>query len=218
MLKLAAEKREIFGKQLKAARAAGRLPAVIYGRKEKPRPLFVQVGDFKKVFAGAGESAIVNLETASGSNNVLIHDVARHPVTGDPIHVDFYVVEKDVVLETAVPIEFTGTAPAVKELGGTLIKVLHELRIEALPDDLPPALTVDLAPLSTLESQILVRDLILPSRIKVLHRSEEVIAAVTLAEEEPAEESTPPDLSAIEVEKRGKEEKDAAEAPPPADE
>ena len=151
----------------------------------------------------------------------MIHDVAFHPVTGEPIHADFYVVEKDVVIEVAVPLEFAGVSPAVKELDGALIKVLHELKIEALPQNLPTKITVELATLTTLESQILVRDLILPPKIKVLNEPEEVVAAVTVVKEEPVEETAPVDLSAIEVEKRGKEEKADEEstsppAPPPS--
>lgn len=216
MLKLTATKREQFGKQLKTARAAGELPVVMYGRKVKPTSLFVKTLEFKKIFDQAGESSIITLIGAAGEENVLIHDVAFHPVTNEPIHADFYVVEKDVALEVAVPIEFAGVSPAVKELGGTLVKVLYELKIKALPQDLPPKITINLALLATLESQILVRDLVLPKNVKVLNDLEEVVASITVAAEEPVEEAAPVDLSAIEVEKRGKEEKEG-EAIAPAE-
>jgi len=212
MLKLTASQRDQFGKQLKPARAAGQLPAVMYGRKTKTAPLFVKTLEFKKIFAAAGESAVIALDGLAGENNVLIHDVTFHPVTGEPLHADFYVVEKDVAIEVAVPLKFAGVSPAVKELGGALVKVLHELKIEALPQNLPAEITVELAPLATLESQILVRDLILSSDIKVLNEPDEVVAAVTVVKEEPVEETAPVDLSAIEVEKRGKEEKVEGEA------
>lgn len=218
MLTLRAEKRNIFGKQLKPARSAGKLPVVVYGRKTKSSPWFVQVQEFKKVFEQAGESAIISLATATGNENVLIHDVFWHPVTNEPIHADFYMVEKDVALKVKVPLEFTGVAPAIKELGGTLVKVSHELEIEALPQDLPPVITVDISSLATLTSQILIRDLTLPKAVKIVNRPDEVVASITLAEEEPVEPVAPVDLSAIEVEKRGKEETAAADetpAPPP---
>lgn len=206
MLKLTAEKREVFGKQLNPARAIGQLPVVIYGRKAKSTPLFVKLPEFKKVFAAAGESSIIALNTPAGQISVLIHEIAWHPVTSEPIHADFYAVEKDVAIRVKVPLEFAGEAAAVKELGGTLVKVLHELEVEALPADLPSVLTVDLSPLATLESQILVRDLTLPDGVKTFNDLEEVVAAVTVAKEEPTEEAAPVDLSAIEVEQRGKEE------------
>src|SRR3989344_3117994 len=176
MLKLTASQRDQFGKQLKPARAAGQLPAVMYGRKTKTAPLFVKTLEFKKIFAAAGESAVIALDGLAGEDNVLIHDVTFHPVTGEPLHADFYVVEKDVAIEVAVPLKFAGVSPAVKELGGALVKVLHELKI------------------------------------KVLNEPDEVVAAVTVVKEEPVEETAPVDLSAIEVEKRGKEEKVEGEA------
>ncbi len=217
MFKLMVEKREVFGKQLPSARRAGKLPVVMYGRKNKPVSLFVQIQAFKKIFAAAGESSMITLQTPEGDVTVLVHDVAFHPVTSEPIHADFYVVEKDVLLKIKVPVEFTGMSPAVKELGGVLVKVLHELEVEALPADLPRGIAVDLAPLTTLESQIIVVDLVLPRGVKVVNRPDEVVAAVTVAEEEPAAEAAPVDLSAIEVEKRGKEaapaEGEAAAAP-----
>ncbi|MBI2097434.1 MAG: 50S ribosomal protein L25 [Candidatus Vogelbacteria bacterium] len=217
MLKLIAEQREVFGKQLKSARRAGKLPVVMYGRKTKPAPLFVQTRAFKKIFEQAGESSVITLQTPEGEVTVLVHDLAFHPVTSEPIHADFYVVEKDTRLKIKVPIEFTGVSAAVKELGGILIKVLHELEVEALPADLPRGIAVDLAPLTTLESQILVADLVLPRGVKVVNRPDEVVAAVTVAKEEPAAEAAPLDLSAIEVEKRGKEEVPAAEPASPAE-
>ena len=217
MISLQAEGRAIFGKKLEAARRAGSLPVVVYGRKVKASPMFVQTQEFKKVFSQAGESSIITLKTPGGKENVLIYGLAWHPVTGEPIHADFYVVEKDVAIKVKIQIEFTGTAGAVKELGGTLLKVLHELEVEALPQDLPHSVVVDLAPLAALDSQILVRDLILPKGVKTLNRQDEVVVSIALAEEESAEADAPVDLSAIEVAKRGKEETTEDETTPAAD-
>ncbi|MEK7585344.1 MAG: 50S ribosomal protein L25 [Patescibacteria group bacterium] len=211
MLKLKAEKREVFGKELKASRLAGELPVVVYGRKAKASSLFVKAQDLKKAFESAGESSIIELTTPSGGESVLIHDVVFHPVTNEPIHADFYVVEKDVALKVKIPIEYTGLAPAVKELGGTLVKVMHELEVEALPADLPHSITVDTSVLATLESQILVRDLVLPKKVKAVNDAEDVVAAIKVVKEEVIEDTGPIDLTAIEVEKRGKEEEPAAE-------
>jgi large subunit ribosomal protein L25 len=203
MFSLQAEPRTIFGKELKAERRAGRLPVVVYGHKDKAQSLFVSMADFKKVFKLAGESSIITLATPAGKKSVLVHEVVYHPVNSELVHADLYVVEQDVVLKIKIPIEYTGLAPAVKELGGTLLKVLHELEIEALPKDLPHGITVDVTSLTTLESQILVKDLILPTGVTTTHKSEEVVAGIAVVKEEV--EEAPIDLSAIEVEKRGKE-------------
>lgn len=208
MLTLRAEKRDIFGKKLKNARRAGQIPIVIYGGKEPAAAFFVPAGDFKKIIAEAGESSIVSLETAGGKKDVLIHEIARHPVSGEPVHVDFYVIDKAKQVEVRVPLRFDGIAPAVKDLGGMLVKVLHELQIAALPFDIPREIVVDISSLTTSESQILVRDIKMPASIKVLNRPDEVAAAVSEVKEEP-EEAPPADLLAIEVEKKGKEEEAA---------
>ena len=167
MFTLQAEERTIFGKKLKTERRAGRLPIVVYGHKEPSTSLFVSLLDFKKVLHLAGESSIITLTTPIAKKSVLVHEVSYHPVNREPIHADLYVVEQDVVLKIKIPIDYTGLPPAVKELGGTLLKVLHELEIEALPKDLPHGITVDVASLLTLTSQILIRDLIFPPGVTV---------------------------------------------------
>jgi large subunit ribosomal protein L25 len=213
MVTLRAEKRNLFGKKLKSARQAGRIPVIVYGGKEPATALFVSAGEFKKIISEAGESSIISLETDDGTKDVLIHDVARHPVSGEPIHVDFYVIDKMKKIEVKVPLRFDGVSPAVKDLGGTLVKVLHELHIEVLPFDIPHEIVVDIVPLATLESQILIKDIKVPEGVKFLHQPEEVVAAVSEAKEE-IEEAPPPDLSAIEVEAKGKKEEEIEEASP----
>ncbi len=211
MLTLQAEGRTVFGKKLKTIRQAGRLPVVVYGPKDKPVSLFVALSDFKKVFATAGESSLITVNFGEESKDVLINDVERHPVTSEPIHADFYVVDKTKTIKIGVPLTFTGISAAVKDLGGTLVKVKHELEVETLPMNIPHNITVDISLLTTLESQILVKDLAVPSGVTVLAQPEEVVASISVAEEEPVEVA-PVDLSSIEVEKKGKKEEEAGEA------
>ena len=217
MLKLGAEARNIFGKALKASRAEGKLPVAVYGRAkkgEKPEShsYFLNTKEFSKVLKTAGESSIVTMESPDGDKDVLIKEVTFHPTSGTPIHADLYVVDKTKKLEVNVPLEFEGIAPAVKELNGIVLKVMHELAVEALPKDLPHDIKVDLEKLVALDSQILVKDLIIPAGVTVLADAEEVVVAITVAEEEPVEE-TPVDLSAIEVEKKGKKEEEGEAEP-----
>jgi len=166
--------------------------------------------EFMKAWKQAGESSVISLETENGSVESLIHDIDIHPVTGVPRHADFYVFEKGHKVEVEVPIEFEGISPAVKELGGVLVKVLHELKIEAMPKDLPHNLVVDIASLSSFESQILVKDIKLPSGVTSLVSEDEVVALVSAPREEKEEEAAPVDLSAIEVEKKGKDDEEVA--------
>ena len=187
-------------------RKAGKMPAVFYGKKEASTPISVNMVDFIKVWKSAGESSVISLETQNGPVESLIHDIDIHPVTGVPRHADFYVFEKGHKVEVEVPVEFEGVSPAVKELGGTLVKVLHALKVEAMPKDLPHNLLIDIAALTSFESQILAKDIKLPSGVTMLANPEEVVALVSAPREEKEEEVAPLDLSAIEVLKKGKDE------------
>ncbi len=195
-------------------RKNGKIPAVFYGRKESSTPITLSEVEFMRVWKQAGESSIVVLKTERGDHEALIHDIDLDPVTEKVRHVDFYVVEKGKKVQVNVPLHFEGNSPAVKELGGTLVKVAHEIEIEATPSNLPHALTVSIDSLVNFESQILAKDIILPAGVDLVSAPEEVIALVSEAKEEVIEESAPVDLSAIElsVSKGKKEEEGASEA------
>jgi len=210
MFKLAAKLREALGKQTIGLREAGEIPAVVYGGKEETKSIVVNAIEFKKVLRGAGESSIVSLDLADKKLDVLIHEVQTDPISGEPIHIDFYVVSQDKELEVDVPLVFEGVSPAVK-LGGSLVKVLHELAVSALPKNLPHDIKVDVSVLTDMDSQILVKDLVLPNGVKALVEAEEVVASITEAGEEVTEETAPVDLSSIEVEKKGKKDEEANE-------
>ena len=169
-----------------------------------------------KVWREAGESTVVTIETPEGVKESLIHDVDLDPITGIPRHADFYVFEKGHKVEVALSVEFVGVSPAVKDSGGTLVKVLHEIKVEAMPKDLPHNIEIDISGLAQFGDQILAKDLVLPNGVLLKEKTDEVVVTISAPREEKEEESAPIDLSAIEVEKKGKEETpgEAAEAEP----
>ena len=187
------------------------VPAVYYGNKEKSTPIAIDAISFKKVWKKAGESSIITIKTDKGEIDSLLYEVQVDPVTGEPIHADFYAVDKDTEIYANVPLEFTGVSPAVKDLGGTLIKVLHEMEVRSLPKDLPHSIQVDISSLDTLESRISVKDLTLPRGVSTTENQNEIVAAIAAAREEEEEPIVPIDLSSIEVEKKGKKEEEGAE-------
>jgi len=205
MLTLKVDIRNSTGKN-EAVRKAGRMPAVFYGKKEASTPISIRQTDFLKVWKEAGESTVVTLETPQGEKDSLIHEVLLDPVTGTPQHADFYVFEAGHKVEVALPIEFTGVSPAVKDLGGVLVKVLHELEIEAMPKDLPHNISVDISGLAQFGDQILAKDIPLPKGVEIKVNPDEVVVTVSAPREEKEEEAAPIDLASIEVEKKGKEE------------
>ncbi|MCH7756694.1 50S ribosomal protein L25 [Patescibacteria group bacterium] len=206
MLELEATERKRAGKRaLVSLRDEGFMPAVIYGRKEKTASIKISQHDFKKVFKMAGESSIVSIKGLGDEKQVLIHDVDFDPVTSEPRHVDFYTVEKDKKISVKVPLEFTHEAPAVKELGGILVKTLHELEIEVLPKDLPHSIEVDISSIKDFETSLYVRDIALPEGVVTLVSPNEAVASVAEAKEEIEEEKPAADIESIEVEAKGKQ-------------
>jgi len=189
----------------------GEIPAVFYGMKKETTSISIPIVEFKKIWREAGESSTIKISIGDNNIDVLIHDVQVHPVTDEPIHVDFLVVDMNKKIKVNVPLEFFGISNAVKNGLGNLVKVLHEIEIEALPKDLPHNLMVDLSKLETVESQIFVSDLKLPTGVVLVTEGSEVVASIILQVEE-KEEVVPVDLSAIEVEKKGKKEEEASES------
>lgn len=217
MLLLNAELRKEFGKKLETGRKAGKLPVVAYGRKEKSTPYFVNAVEFVKIWQKAGESSVVTLKVGAAEKDVLIHDVTLDPVNDHPIHADLYVIESGSKVRVKVPLVFTGVAPAVKALGGILVKVLHEVEVEAFPKNLPHELSVDIGGLEKFEDRVTIKDIKLGEGVKIVFpTADEIIALATPPKEEKEEEAAPVDLTRIEVEKKGKkpeEEGEAAAAP-----
>ena len=204
---LHAEKRAERGKRLRALRAGGVLPAVLYGPKEAATPLSLSFTEFAKVFKEAGESTVITLLGLDAGldedKDVLVQDIAHDPVTGVPVHVDFYAIEKGKKVTVNVPLEFVGEAP-VEKIGGVLTKVLYELEIEALPKDLPHQIEIDVSSLIEFDSQISVADIIAPPGVTILNDPEDVIVVAAEAVDEAEAPSEAVDMSAIEVEEKGK--------------
>lgn len=189
----------------KALRKAGLIPAVVYGPKQESLAISVNKSVFEKVLKDAGESTVIKLVGIGEEIEVLVHEVSFNPSRGGVEHVDFYAIEKGKEITVNVPLEFIGEAPAVK-LGGSLTKVLHEIEITCKPSALPQHIEVDVTPLEDFEKQIHVKDLVIPAGVTVHNDGEEVVALVQKVEEEPESPAAEVDMSAVEVEAKGKTE------------
>ena len=202
MQELRAELRTSLGRQAKIARRAGFLPAVVYGEGVPSRAIAVSQKEFEKIYQTAGESTLVHLDVAGSPHTVLIHDIARDPVSGQTLHADFYAVRMDKLLRASIPLEFVGESPAVKNEGGVLVKVVHELEVEALPQDLPRTLNINIHRLEKLNDRILVKDIMPPAGVRILESLDEVIAIVEAprSEEELASLTEKPVVEAVVVE------------------
>ena len=213
MFAIKASKRDLDTK-LGVLRKSGKIPAVFYGAGKDTTSISLSNIEFKKIWREAGESSTVQILMPEGNIDSLIHEVQVDPVTDEPIHVDFLAIDMRKKIRVKVPLEFTGVSLAVKSGIGNLVKVLHEIEIEALPADLPHNLIVDISPLEGIENQIFVSDIKLPNRVVAITHGSDVVASIILQVEEKEEVVVPVDLSAIEVEKKGKREEEGA-APTP---
>ncbi len=165
------------------------IPCVLYGPKIKNTSLEIDLKEFTKLYKQAGESSLVTLEMEENKKSVaLIHEVQLDPLTDSIIHVDFYQPILTEEVEATVPLIFEGVAPAVKDLGGTLVKEIQELEVKALPEKLPHDIKVSIDKLKTFEDEILIKDLQVPEGVTILKDPEEIVVNVFESEAEKIEE------------------------------
>lgn len=211
MFVIKASKRDA-GVKLDALRKSGKIPAVFYGAGKATTSVTIPNVEFKKVWRDAGESSAVKVAMEGGDIDVLIHEVQVDPVSDEPIHVDFLAIDMKKKIKVKVPLTFEGISNAVKSGIGNLVKVLHEIEIEALPSDLPSTLFVDISKLEGLDKNIIVSDIKLPAGVVAITSGSDVVASIVAQVEEKEEVAAPVDLTAIEVEKKGKKEEEGAGA------
>jgi large subunit ribosomal protein L25 len=233
MLTLSVKIRHTLGKKVKKLREAGLIPAVLYGPEIKePLALEIDHKTFEKIYKEAGESSLISLvlQNFSGKNLgglevqsegktspkekkflVLINDTERDSLTGEIIHVDFYQPRLGEEIEAAVPIIFEGVAPAVKELEGTLVKNISEVKVKALPQKLPKEIKVDVSNLKTFEDHILIKDLNVPDGVKILKEPNEIVASVSPPEKAEEELKKPIEEKVEDVKKVEKKKTSEAE-------
>ena len=173
---LQAKSREILGRKVRNLRKAGLLPAVLYGEGVPSQSISVPHKELEKVYKEAGESTILKVDLEGKSYNVLIHDIAHDPIKGAILHADLYAVRMDKMLQTKVSLDFIGESAAVKNDGAVLLKVMQEIEVEALPQNLPHDIKVDLSLLSAIGSKVLVKDWQLSQGVRVLAEGDDVIA------------------------------------------
>ncbi len=147
---------------LKRLRREGKIPAVLYGHKEKTRNIYIDMKEFKKILDKLQkETVTVNLKLEKKNYLCVIKTIQHNPTTGEILHIDFQHLHKKEKIKTAVPIHAIGEAPGVKQ-GGILDQHLHEVIVRCLPDEMPPHIDVDISQLE-LGQSIHLKDIALPN-------------------------------------------------------
>ena len=180
-LHLSAEAREQVGKGAsRVLRRAGRTPAVVYGDNQSPVAVHLEEKALAKALStGHFLNSIVELSIDGTVVRTLPKDVAFHPVSERPVHVDFLRISATHAVHVQVPVLFINedAAPGIKK-GGVLNIVAHELEIVSIPSAIPTDITVDLTGLDVGDS-IHMHDLKLPEGVKVItHEADATIATI----------------------------------------
>lgn len=212
MMDLKATKRTQTGKGVADMRAAGSIPAVVYGPKQESTSITLNLKEFEKVFKAAGESTVVNLDVEGTAIPTLIHEIDHDPITNVPRHADFYAIVKGQKVKVNIPLSFLGESQAVKD-GANLVKTLYEIEVEADPMNLPHELIVDLTALAEVGAQITAGDIKLPAGVELSTGADEVVAIAAVAVEEKLDEPVVgPDMAAIgDSVERGKADEEGGE-------
>jgi large subunit ribosomal protein L25 len=206
--KLKAEPRAQTGKgAARKIRAAGRVPAVVYGHGVESLPVSVDAKElFHLLHTDAGMNVLVDMRLNSDQFLAMPREVQRDHIRGQFLHVDFLRIRRDEKIGVEVPIHLVGESHGVKE-GGVVEHHLWNLHLECFPQDVPPSIDADISALGINES-LKVSDLQIPDKLTLLTSPDEVIVSVV-----------PPQILRVEEEvaAEAEEEAAAAEAGAPAE-
>ena len=213
-----ATKRDVVGKQVKALRREGKLPAVIYGRHTDPININLDAHAASLALGRLTSSSLVTINVDGAEHIALVREKQRDYIKNRLLHVDFLAVSLTEKLRTSVSVHFVGVSPAVKDFNAVLVHNLEELEVECLPGDLPERIDVDISVLQRPGDGIRLKDVHVSDKVRLLGDAETMVAVATFAkveEEAPvagveavaAPTEAEPEISV----ERGKKEEEAAE-------
>jgi large subunit ribosomal protein L25 len=179
VIQLKGSPREQIGKgAARKARAAGRIPAVIYGHGETPRAIAVDFREFEVALRDhKGSNAIVNLNLSGGEVTALVRDVQYDPLSRLIIHLDFQHISLTEQIEVEVPVHFVGLPIGVKDGGGILEHLLRMLKVKCLPTAIPAGIDVDVTALE-IGMNLHVSDLVPNPGYEIITEADVAVAAV----------------------------------------
>jgi large subunit ribosomal protein L25 len=183
-MNLEAQPRELVAKSSKTLRAEGFIPAEIYGRGIENVHVTLPKKEFLKAFKEGGSTTVINVTVEGKKFPVIVHDLQKSFLTDEIVHVDLYHIQRGQKIKAHVPVEFEGEAPAVKDFGAVVNKALSEIEVEALPDDMPHHIVIQLESLDEVGKSIHIKDVSFPKGVEVLVDPEAVIVSVSAPQEE----------------------------------
>ena len=205
--------RTLQGRKTSTLREEKKIPAVVYGAGRESKNIEVDYQDFVRAYRETGESSLLDLEVDGKETvKVLIQDLQHGVLHNEVTHVDFRAIDLSKPIEVDVEIRFIGESPAVKGLGGTLVRAKETVAVRCLPSQLPSSLEVDLSSLKTFEDSITVGQLVVGEGVEVLDDVHAAVAVVTppRSDEELAklDEAVSEDVTKVESAKKEKPEEE----------
>lgn len=189
---LNADLRKITGRKVKKLRQEGLLPANVFGKKIKSESIQVIDKDFKVIYKEVGDTGLITLTVGKDEKPVLVHDVQVNPMTDEVIHVNFLQVDLKEKVEAEVPVELIGESPVEKQSLGTVVQYVNEIKVEALPTDLPEKFVVNTSELSEVDQAIYVKDLKVDrSKVEIKNDADEIVVKVEPPQKEEVIEVVP---------------------------
>lgn len=183
-LALHAEERQVLGKKVKKLRKDGNIPGHVFGKGVEGENVLILAKEFLKTFKEAGETGLIDLKIGKEKvRPVLIRDVQYDPVSGDPIHIDFFQVNLTQKVKAPVPLVLIGEQPEVIKLGEAIsLQTINEVQVEALPTDLVEKIEVDISSLKAIDDAITIGQLSYDrSKLTILSQDEEIVVKLAPA-------------------------------------
>jgi large subunit ribosomal protein L25 len=195
-------------------RAAGKIPAVLYGHGIEAIPVTVDLRLLTSALATeAGRNVLIDLEVNGETHLTLARELQRDVLRGTLIHADFLKISRDQTIEVDVPIHVVGESPGVKE-GGVVEHHLWAVTVACKPGNVPERLDADISRM-VLGDRLLVRDLPLPEGVEMLTEAEETVLSVVVPQVLKLEEEVP--AEAVAEGEEGAVPAEGEEAAPPAE-
>jgi len=181
---LKATKRDVVGKQVKALRREGKLPAVIYGRHTDPVNVNLDAHTAAVALAKLTASSLVTIDVEGTEHLALVREKQRDYIKNKLLHVDFLAVSLTEKLRTKVAVHFVGVSLAVKDFNAVLVHNLEELEVECLPADLPERIDIDISAMKKPGEGIRVREVQVSDKVRLLADPDTMVAVATFAKVE----------------------------------
>ena len=209
---LQAETRAVTGKKVKRLRRGGLVPANVYARNQASRAVQASLVEIARVFGAVDRNSVVPM-SIDGADDipVVLREIQRHPVTRDILHMDFYQVDLTRAIHSEARLVLTGDSEAVSK-GGTVVQSLELVMLEALPNDMPSSIEIDISVLEEFGQSVLIRDLVLPEGVTALTDGAVAVATALAPRVAEEDEEEVDELELEGVEAAEGEAEEAAEA------